>query len=84
VGEGTRRWRRKGRRMMTRLPVGGSAGSSHEHGAAIDQYADYLTAVPSEKRPRPFVPAIREMFRPTSAQVCAALRQSHELWKAAA
>ena len=84
MGEGTRRQRRKGRRMMARLPAGGSSGLSHEHTAATGQCAVYLAAVPPEERPRPFLPAMREMFGLTLSEVCAAIRQSHELWKAAA
>ena len=70
--------------MTPDLPVGGSTGLCHEHTAAIDECAAYLVAVPPEERPRPLLPAMREMFGLTSSEVCAAIRQSHEIRKAPA
>jgi hypothetical protein len=51
----------------------------HEHSHAIDECAAYLAAVPPAERPRPLLPALREMFGLTSVEACQAIRQSHEL-----
>jgi hypothetical protein len=69
-GEGT---------AMIDLPMGGTTGLSHEHSHAIDECAAYLAAVPPTERPRPLVPAMRQMFGISSSEVCQAIRQSHDI-----
>lgn len=61
------------------IPVGGSTGLCHEASAAVDECARYLAAVPPGERPTPLVPAMREMFGISAIEVCAAIRQSHEI-----
>jgi hypothetical protein len=63
---------------MTDLPVGGTTGLSHEHSHAIEEAARYLAAVPPTERPKPLLPALREMFGLTSVEACEAIRQSHD------
>lgn len=70
--------------MTPDVPLGGSTGLCHETTAAIDECAAYLAAVPPEERPRPLVPAMREMFGLSTVDVCAAIRASHEIRKAPA
>jgi hypothetical protein len=64
---------------MSELPVGGSTGLSHEHTASIEVAARYLAETPPIARPSPLVPAMREMFGLTSIEVCAAIRESHQI-----
>ncbi len=53
--------------------------AEHEHSAAIGEAARYLVAVPPEERPRPLVPASREMFGLTPAECCEAIAESHRM-----
>ncbi len=59
------------------LPTGGSTGLSHVHTAAIDEAVAFLLAVSPVERPRPLMPALREMFGLTAMQCCDAIRESH-------
>ena len=59
------------------VPTGGTTGLSHEHSAALDEAAVFLSAVPPAERPRPLVPALREMFGLTALECCEAIRESH-------
>lgn len=65
------------------IPIGGSTGLCHESTPAIDECARYLASVPPEARPRPLVPAMREMFGLKPIDVCAAIRQSKDIARAA-
>lgn len=56
----------------------------HEHSAAVDEAARYLVAVPPDERPRPLVPALREMFGLTPVEACQAIAESHRLREVAA
>lgn len=56
----------------------------HTASAAIDEAARYLVAVPPEERPRPLVPALREMFGLTPVEACQAIAESHRLRSVAA
>ncbi len=59
------------------VPVGGTTGLSHEHSAAFDEAVVFLKTVPPGERPRPLVPALREMFGLTPVEACEAIRESH-------
>ena len=65
--------------MTGDVPIGGTTGLSHEHSAAVDEAAAYLATVPPSERPRPLVPALREMFGLNSLEAVDAIRQSHEI-----
>ncbi|QKC77881.1 hypothetical protein EB233_22250 [Mesorhizobium erdmanii] len=58
------------------LPTG-STRLSHEHTAAIDEAVEFLIIVPPLERPRPLVPALREMFGLSPFECCEAIRESH-------
>jgi hypothetical protein len=62
--------------MAEEPPVGSTTGSSHEHSAAVDEAARYLASVPPRERPKPLVPAMREMFGLTAVEVCQAIQES--------
>lgn len=61
------------------LPIGGSTGLSHEHSAAVEEAARFLRSVPPAERPKPLVPALREMFGLSPVECCEAIRLSHEV-----
>lgn len=64
------------------LPIGGTTGLSHEHSAAVEECARFLLAVPPGERPRPLIPAMREMFGLTPAEACEAIKLSHDMRRA--
>ena len=70
--------------MAPDLPVGGSTGCCHEFTAAVSEAARYLAVVPPEHRPRPLVPALRQMFDLSAVQACEAIAESHRIRRAAA
>lgn len=51
----------------------------HEHSAAIDEAAAFLRSVPPGERPKPLVPALREMFGLSTVEACEAIKQSREV-----
>lgn len=63
--------------MDALIPVGGTTGVDHEHSGAIDEAARWLAITPPHARPRPLVPALRELFGLSPAEACAAIRESH-------
>ncbi|MEQ8929732.1 MAG: hypothetical protein RID96_07780 [Nitratireductor sp.] len=64
---------------MSEFPIGGTTGLSHEHTAAIDQAAQFLAMTAPRERPAPLVPAMKAMFGLSSAEVCAAIRDSYAI-----
>lgn len=52
-------------------------GLDHQHSAAFDEAVVYLVAVPPGERPRPLVPALRQMFGLTPVECCEAIAASH-------
>ena len=61
------------------LPIGGSTGCDHEHSAMVEEAAAFLRSVPPAERPKPLVPALREMFGLSPVECCEAIRLSHEV-----
>lgn len=59
------------------LPIGGSTGHCHETSSAIEEAARWLAITPPHARPRPLVPAMREMFGLSPVEACMAIRESH-------
>ena len=55
----------------------------HSHTAAIDEAARFLAITPPCDRPRPLVPGLRAMFGLNAVESCQAIRQSHEIRRAA-
>lgn len=51
----------------------------HCHTAAVEEAARFLLAVPPVERPKPLVPALREMFGLSPVEACEAIRLSHTL-----
>lgn len=51
----------------------------HEHNAAVEEAARFLRAVPPGERPKPLVPALREMFGLSAIEAVEAIRLSHEV-----
>jgi hypothetical protein len=64
---------------MNEPPVGGSTGCCHASSAAVDEAEAFLRAVPPGERPRPLIPALREMFGISSLEAVEAIRQSHTI-----
>lgn len=62
------------------LPVGCTTGLSHEHSAAVEEAAAWLTGLPKEARPRPLVPVLRLMFGLSPVDACAAIRAANKLY----
>jgi hypothetical protein len=57
----------------------GLTGTDHEYSAAIGLAAQFLVATPPGERPKPLVPALREMFGLTPIDACLAIRESHSI-----
>ncbi len=55
----------------------------HEHSAAVDEAARFLASTPPAERPKPLVPGLKAMFGISSIEACEAIRQSHDLRRAA-
>ncbi|MDC7257387.1 hypothetical protein K0P19_21810 [Shinella sp. YE25] len=53
--------------------------AEHEHSHAITEAARFLATVPPTNRPKPLVPALKEMFGLNSLEACLAITESHEL-----
>ncbi|MAW86515.1 MAG: hypothetical protein CMJ42_08310 [Phyllobacteriaceae bacterium] len=51
----------------------------HEHTAAVDECARFLAVTPPVARPKPLVPAMREMFGITASDTCEAIRLANEM-----
>ncbi len=63
--------------MSASLPVGGSTGFSHEHSESVTVAAEWLRLIPSLERPRPIVPALRELFGLTALEAVQAIREAN-------
>lgn len=59
------------------IPVGGSTGLSHEHSAAVEEAAAWLTVTPREAIGGPVIPALRERFGLTPQEACEAVREAN-------
>lgn len=55
------------------------ATTDHVGDERINQCARFLATTPPLARPRPLLPAMREMFDLSSADVVIAIRQSHQI-----
>lgn len=62
---------------MNDLPTGGTTGLSHEHSAAIDEAAAWLTLHPRDRINRPVVPLLRERFGLTATEAVEAIRAAN-------
>lgn len=51
----------------------------HCHSASVEEAARFLRSVPPTERPKPLVPALREMFGLSPVECCEAIRLSHEV-----
>jgi hypothetical protein len=51
-------------------------GADHEHTAAIDEAARWLSATPLQDRPRPIIPAIINRFGLSPREACVAIREA--------
>ena len=51
----------------------------HCHSASVEEAARFLRSVPPAERPKPLVPALREMFELSPIEACEAIRLSHTL-----
>lgn len=51
--------------------------TDHEHNEAISECARYLAHTPPAQRPKPLVPAMKQMFNLNASEVCVAISESH-------
>jgi hypothetical protein len=58
-------------------PIGSLTPPEHEHSAAIDEAAAWLSTTPRERIPGPVVPLLRRRFGLSIAEACAAIREAH-------
>lgn len=49
----------------------------HEHSAAIDEAAAWLSTTPERQRPRPLLPHLQKAFGLTVTQAIAAIREAN-------
>jgi hypothetical protein len=62
---------------MTDLPIGGTTGLSHEHSAAVDLAAAWLSQTPRQVIGRAIVPALRQRFGLSIPEACQAIREAN-------
>lgn len=49
----------------------------HQHSAAIDEAAAWLSLYPRERIGRPIIPALRERFGLSATEACEAVREAN-------
>lgn len=55
------------------------ATTDHETSEAVEEAARFLASTPPDARPKPLVPALREMFDLSALEACEAIKLSHAL-----
>lgn len=51
--------------------------AEHQHSAAVEEAAGFLSSTPPRDRPAPLVSALREMFGLSALEACEAIALSH-------
>ncbi|MEO3385107.1 hypothetical protein [Mesorhizobium sp. CAU 1741] len=59
------------------IPIGGSTGCDHEHSAAVDEAAAWLSQTPPQAIGKPVIPALRQRFGLTPLEACEAVREAN-------
>lgn len=58
------------------IPIGGTTGLSHEHSAAVEEAAAWISQTPRQAIGRAIIPALRERYGLTPQEACEALREA--------
>ncbi|SKA11099.1 hypothetical protein SAMN05428963_10631 [Consotaella salsifontis] len=59
------------------VPIVGTAGLDHEHSAAMEEAATWLTNLEPHEKPQPVIPELRRRFGLSPLEACQAIAEAN-------